>query len=81
MSYYNHHAGYQSREQWLDSVARGHFRPKPPESWLADQEIKGRSRKTASIIWGTAYKPDRKFVIWDQAPIEDYKFLGYYIDD
>lgn len=66
------------RDMWLALVLEGEFKPKPPEWWLRSEEReKARDRTTASIIWSSRYSAARKFVVWSQAPDEDFRFLGY----
>lgn len=66
-----------TRDEWLHALAVGIHRPRPPEWWLRQQEEEGRSRRTASIIWGRHYGPDRRLVIWDQAPDADWISAGH----
>lgn len=67
-----------SRDAWLDAILIGVHKPKPPEWWLDSQEREeGRSRSQASIIWARHYKPGRKYLIWSQAPDDDFRRLGY----
>jgi hypothetical protein len=73
------HDRYGSRDEWLNAITTHENSPKPPEWWLSSQEAEeGRSRKTASIIWGRNYDAGRKFVIWSQAPIGDFLARDYY---
>lgn len=67
-----------TRDDWLQCVLNDDIRPRPPEWWLRSElKEKNRSRTTASIIWTRNYDAARKFVIWSQAPDEDFRFLGY----
>lgn len=67
-----------NRDAWLDDLLAGRHNPKPPEWWLESQEREeGRNRTTASIIWARNYPPARKYLIWSQAPDDDFRRLGY----
>jgi hypothetical protein len=37
----------------------------------------GRNHRTAASIWYRNYKPERRMIIWDQAPDEDFVARGY----
>jgi len=72
--------GTSSRDEWIKAVREARIRPKPPEWWLATQEREeGRDRTQASIIWVSRYKPERKALIWDLAPDDDFVRLGYIV--
>lgn len=72
------HFGYMyTRQEWLNTVLAGTSKPKPPAWWIRSQEEIGRTGSTAYAIWHRNYKPERKYVIWDQAPEEDWRELGY----
>lgn len=60
------------RETWLRYVLEGSIKPKPPTWWIRSQEALGRSPKSAYAIWHRSYHPARRYVIWDQAPEEDW---------
>jgi hypothetical protein len=54
------------------------FNPKPPRWWIEEQLLEEkRDSKTAGIVWNTAYKPQRKFLIWSQASDEDFREHEY----
>jgi hypothetical protein len=40
----------------------------------------GRNASAAYSIWHKYYKPERKYVIWDQAPDEDWIRAGYLVE-
>ena len=66
------------RDTWLAALMRGLFNPKPPPWWVEEQERENnRSPKSCGVIWNTAYKPERKFLIWSQASDEDFSAMGY----
>ena len=73
--------GYDSysREMWLQLILKGKqtFNVQPPDWWLRSQEAEGRSIRTAASIWYKNYPPERKMMIWDQAPVEDFIARGY----
>ena len=63
---------------WLQAILDEDHSPKPPDWWLESQQREeGRDRTTASIIWGRNYPPARKYLIWSQAPDDDFRRLGY----
>ena len=69
-----------TRERWLSYILLGKqtFNVQPPDYWLRiQQREEGRDIKTASSIWYLRYKPERKMMIWDQAPDEDFVARGY----
>ena len=67
-----------TREQWLDQILNDpRWKVQPPDWWYRAQEKEGRSIKTAASIWYKNYKPERKYLIWDQAPDEDFQARGY----
>jgi hypothetical protein len=72
------------RAAWLNCLLHGPhtgFNPKPPESWVHMQENQeGRNASAAYSIWHKYYKPERKYVIWDQAPDEDWIRAGYLVE-
>lgn len=69
-----------TKEEWLESLMKGLFNPKPPPWWVEEQERENdRSAKSCGVIWNTAYKPERKFLIWSQAPDEDFREMGYLV--
>lgn len=75
---YVHAGSAYTRIDWLNAVGRGEIKPKPPEWWLESQEREeSRDRRTASIIWSRHYDPGRKRLLWDLAPDEDFRRLGY----
>ena len=65
------------REAWLALVLTGTFVPKPPAWWIRSQAEIGRTGSTPYAIWNRNYKPERKYIIWDQAPDEDFREHGY----
>lgn len=66
-----------TKDAWLEALRLGLQRPKPPEWWLKSQELDGRNRQQASIIWGSRYNHGRRYIIWSQAPMNDFISLGY----
>jgi len=67
-----------TREQWLQRVLTDKwFKVQPPDWWYRAQEKEGRSIRTSASIWYKNYKPERKYLIWDQAPDEDFQARGY----
>lgn len=66
-----------TKEEWLDALLKGESSPKPPPSWIQQQEVEGRSAKQAAIVWGRHYDAGRKYVIWSQASDEDFRAEGY----
>lgn len=68
-----------SREVWLQLILKGKliFNVQPPDWWLNSQMKGGRSIKTSSAIWYKNYPPERKMMLWDQAPDEDFIARGY----
>lgn len=67
-----------AKEEWLARLMKGEFNPKPPPWWVEEQERENqRSPKSCGVIWNTAYKPERKFLIWSQAPDSDFTEMGY----
>lgn len=69
---------FPTKELWLAAMMEGSIKPKPPASWVRQQLEQGRSESAAYAIWHRNYTPGRKYVIWDQAPLEDWKEHGYY---
>lgn len=67
------------RETWLKGILSGMVNPKPPAWWIAAQAKEGRVGAMAYSIWHRNYKPERKYVIWDQAPDEDWREHGYLV--
>jgi len=65
------------REEWLELVLNGTLKPKPPAWWVRSQNDQGRTGSAPYAIWARSYKPERKYVIWDQAPDEDWREHGY----
>ena len=70
---------YVDRAQWFANILHAGFNPKPPRWWIEAQEKEGRSPYTSAVIWNRNYKPERKFIIWDQAPDEDFREHGYLV--
>lgn len=68
-----------SRDAWLQLILKGKqaFNIQPPDWWLKAKEGEGRSIRTSSAIWYKNYSPERKMIIWDQAPMEDFVARGY----
>lgn len=68
---------YINREEWLDLLLSTGGPVKPPAWWIRSQIELGRTESAAYAIWHRNYKPERKYVIWDQAPDEDWREHGY----
>jgi hypothetical protein len=66
-----------SKEEWLRAILNGDSRPKAPKSWMRQQILEGRTEEQAYIIWSSRYPPQRKWLIWSQAPDEDFAESGY----
>lgn len=69
-----------TRDMWLSAILRGagFFNVQPPDYWFRiQQNEEGRSIKTAASIWYRNYPPERKMIIWDMAPEEDFIARGY----
>ena len=66
-----------TREELLNDILIGAFLPQPPDWWLRGQVEQGRTIGAASAIWHRNYPAARKYVIWDQAPREDFFARGY----
>jgi len=66
-----------TRDEWLNLVMAGTFVPQPPNWWFRSQAEKGRTTNAAAAIWHKNYPAARKFVVWDQAPEEDFFHRGY----
>lgn len=78
MDYYVGFFGEQrplTRDRWLQFVLEERFQVQPPTWWLKSHAW--RSIEVANWIWHRNYKPTRKYVIWDQAPEEDFRARGY----
>lgn len=73
----NTHWKSYTREEWLNTVIAGSFVPQPPNWWFRTQAEKGRTTASAAAIWHRNYPAARKFVVWDQAPEEDFFARGY----
>lgn len=71
-----HYASF-TREGLLAQILTGEFVPQPPDWWFRIQAEKGRSTNAAASIWHKNYPAARKFVVWDQAPEEDFFARGY----
>lgn len=70
------------KDEWLQYVADGSIKPQPPRWWLEFKETPaegGRTIAASASIWHRNYKPERKFVIWAQAPDEDFRERGYLV--
>ncbi len=82
MMYYApiHSPWIKTREEWLKLIIDGRFpKVQPPRWWLEAKEKEGRSIEASAAIWHRHYKPERKYVIWDQAPDEDFRERGYLV--
>lgn len=69
----------RTRERWLQDVLTEVFKPKPPAWWVRAQNEQGRTGSAPYAIWARSYKSERKYVIWDQAPDEDFREHGYLV--
>lgn len=58
----------------------GVVKAQPPDWWYRSQLADGRTIAAASAIWYKNYPPERKMMIWDQAPDQDWIRRGYLWD-
>jgi hypothetical protein len=70
-----------SKEAWLDTVMKGRRAVYPPDWWSSAQQLKGRSPKSAAVIWYRQYDPARRFLVWSQASDEDFRSAGYLVGE
>ena len=67
------------RQEWLAYMLDGAFKVKPPRYWVKQQNAEGRLGSAPYAIWHKNYDKARKYVIWDQAPEEDWREHGYLV--
>jgi hypothetical protein len=65
------------KETWLAELLKGSFKAKPPAYWVRQQNAEGRVGPAPYAIWHKNYDVARQYVIWDQAPEEDWLERGY----
>ena len=71
---------YLTREQWLSALLHDpNWKAKPPRYWVRQQNAEGRVGPAPYAIWHKNYDRARQYVIWDQAPEEDWRENGYLI--
>jgi hypothetical protein len=69
----------RTKDQWLELIAVAAYRPKPPLSWLYQQELNGRrgseSARVVFAIWHK-YPAARKMTIWATCDDVDFEAAG-----
>lgn len=69
---------YATKQEWLNRLLVGSFRAQPPDWWVIATTRDGVLKVSqANALW-YHFPRERQYIIWDQAPIEDFIARGYY---
>ena len=69
--------GYKTKKEWLTALLAYKNRIQPPDWWVIAQTKDGLKVSEANRLWYASPR-ERWYMLWDQAPIEDFIARGYY---